>query len=128
MSDDDYWREAWTSPTSSPSWTRPSRRCCPGSRGGREAGIESGAPDGGGPLGHLVVPGAGFADAAGPMRARDLCERLDLAIMPKNIESTRHKLKRLVSLGVLTEPEPGLFAKHRPSNSAPPAHLPQADG
>ena len=69
-----------------------------------------------------------FADAAGPMRARDLCERLDLAIMPKNIESTRHKLKRLVSLGVLTEPEAGLFAQHRPSNSAPPAHLTQADG
>lgn len=60
-----------------------------------------------------------FADAAGPMRARDLCEHLDLAIMPKNIESTRHKLKRLVSLGVLVEPEPGLFAQHRPSNSAP---------
>ncbi|MFE7532426.1 hypothetical protein ACFU7Y_43040 [Kitasatospora sp. NPDC057542] len=62
------------------------------------------------------------------MRARDLCERLDLAIMPKNIESTRHKLKRLVSLGVLTEPERGLFAQHRPSNSAPPAHPTQVDG
>ncbi|MFE2971004.1 hypothetical protein ACFXKC_46880 [Streptomyces sp. NPDC059340] len=62
-----------------------------------------------------------FADAAGPMRARDLCERLDLAIMPKNIESTRHKLKRLVSLGVLTEPEPGLFAQHRPSTRSPSA-------
>ncbi|MFF2041157.1 hypothetical protein ACFVVX_12060 [Kitasatospora sp. NPDC058170] len=47
------------------------------------------------------------ADAAGPMRARDLCERLDCAIMPKNIESTRHNLKRLVGLGVLTEPEAG---------------------
>ncbi|WP_457033820.1 hypothetical protein [Kitasatospora sp. P5_F3] len=69
-----------------------------------------------------------FADAAGLMRARDLCERLDLAIMPKNIESTRHKLKRLVSLGVLAEPEPGLFAQHRPSNSATPAHLTRADG
>ncbi|AUG75217.1 hypothetical protein CFP65_0238 [Kitasatospora sp. MMS16-BH015] len=68
-----------------------------------------------------------YADAAGPMRARDLCERLDLAIMPKNIESTRHKLKRLVSLGILTEPEPGLFAQHRPSNSAPPAHSTQVD-
>ncbi|MEU6010667.1 hypothetical protein [Streptomyces sp. NPDC047453] len=64
-----------------------------------------------------------FADAAGPMRARDLCERLDLVFMPKNIEGNRHKLKRLVSLGVLAEPEPGLFAQHRPSNSAPPAHL-----
>ncbi|MFD7447277.1 hypothetical protein [Streptomyces sp. NPDC059909] len=50
-----------------------------------------------------------FADAGGPMRARDLCERLDLAVTPKNIESTRHKLKRLVSLAVLAELEPGLF-------------------
>jgi hypothetical protein len=48
------------------------------------------------------------------MRARDLCERLDLAVTPKNIESTRHKLKRLVSLGVLAEPEPGLFTQRRP--------------
>ncbi|MER6778085.1 MULTISPECIES: hypothetical protein [unclassified Streptomyces] len=69
-----------------------------------------------------------LAGNAGPMRARDLCQRLDLAIMPRNIESTRRKLKRLVSLGVLTEPEPGLFTHHRPSNSAPPAHLPQAGG
>ncbi|MGW9133495.1 hypothetical protein [Streptomyces sp. NPDC055681] len=29
-----------------------------------------------------------FADAVGPMRARDLCERLDLAVTPKNIETT----------------------------------------
>ncbi|ROR00380.1 hypothetical protein EDE04_6946 [Streptomyces sp. 2132.2] len=69
-----------------------------------------------------------FADATGPMRARNLCQRLALSLMPKNIESTRHKLKRLVSLGVLAEPEPGLFAQHRPSNSAPPDHLTRADG
>jgi hypothetical protein len=55
-----------------------------------------------------------FAEAVGPMRARDLCERLDLAVTPKNIESTRHKLKRLVGLGVLAETEPGLFAQRRP--------------
>jgi hypothetical protein len=54
-----------------------------------------------------------FADA-GPMRARDLCERLDLALTPKNIKSTRHKLKRLVNLGILAEPEPGLFTQRRP--------------
>ncbi|MEU9141340.1 hypothetical protein AB0D33_36310 [Streptomyces sp. NPDC048404] len=54
-----------------------------------------------------------FADAAGPMRARDLCGRLDLTITPKNIESTRHKLKRLISLGILAEPEPGLFTQRR---------------
>ncbi|MFE7332237.1 hypothetical protein ACFU8W_46745 [Streptomyces sp. NPDC057565] len=48
------------------------------------------------------------------MRARDLCERLDLAVTPKNVESTRHKLKRLVGPGVLAETEPGLFAQRRP--------------
>jgi hypothetical protein len=55
-----------------------------------------------------------FADAAGPMRARDLCQALDLPLTPKNVESTRHKLKRLVSLGVLAETEPGLFAQRCP--------------
>jgi hypothetical protein len=55
-----------------------------------------------------------FADAAGPMRARDLCQALDLPLKPKNIESTRHKLKRLVSLGVLAETELGLFFQRRP--------------
>ncbi|WP_329595132.1 hypothetical protein OG298_02170 [Streptomyces sp. NBC_01005] len=55
-----------------------------------------------------------FADAAGPMRARDLCQALDLPLKPKNIESTRHRLKRLVSLGVLAETDPGLFIQRRP--------------
>ncbi|WP_327179340.1 hypothetical protein OG599_31325 [Streptomyces sp. NBC_01335] len=55
-----------------------------------------------------------FADAAGPMRARDLCQALDLSPRPKNIESTRHKLKRPVGLGVLAETEPGLFIQRRP--------------
>ncbi|MET9499509.1 hypothetical protein [Streptomyces sp. NPDC006552] len=55
-----------------------------------------------------------FADAAGPMRARDLCQALDLPHKPENIESTRHKLKRLVSLGILAETEPGLFIRRRP--------------
>jgi hypothetical protein len=43
------------------------------------------------------------------MRARDLCQVLDLPILPKNTESIRCKLKRLVSRGILIEPEPGLF-------------------
>ena len=55
-----------------------------------------------------------FAETPGPKRARDLCQALDLPLTPKSIESTRHKLKRLVSLGVLAEAEPGLFAKRRP--------------
>ncbi|QNE73529.1 hypothetical protein F0344_01905 [Streptomyces finlayi] len=52
-----------------------------------------------------------LADAARPMRARDLCQALDLPILPKNTEGIRSKLKRLVSRGILIEPESGLFAR-----------------
>ncbi|MFJ8794363.1 hypothetical protein [Streptomyces sp. NPDC102462] len=56
---------------------------------------------------------AALADADGPMRARDICEVLDLPILPKNTEGIRSKLKRLVTRGTLTEPEP-LFTQPRP--------------
>ena len=49
-----------------------------------------------------------------PLRARDLCLALDLPVLPKHVEGTRAKLKRLVSLGFLDETEPGLFAQPRP--------------
>ncbi|MFJ9543976.1 hypothetical protein ACIRPX_43170 [Streptomyces sp. NPDC101225] len=52
-----------------------------------------------------------LADAGRSMRARDLCQALDLPILPKNTEGIRSKLKRLVSRGILIEPEPGLFAR-----------------
>jgi hypothetical protein len=55
-----------------------------------------------------------FADAAGPMRARDLCQALDLPIVPKNTENIRSKLKRLASRGILIEAEPGLFTQPHP--------------
>jgi hypothetical protein len=55
-----------------------------------------------------------FADAAGPMRARDLCQALDLPIAPKNTENIRSKLKRLASRGILAETEPGLLTQPRP--------------
>lgn len=51
-----------------------------------------------------------LTDEGRPMRARDLCQALDLPILPKNTEGIRSKLKRLVSRGILVEPEPGLFA------------------
>lgn len=57
---------------------------------------------------------ATFADAGRPMRARDLCKALDLPILPKNTEGIRSKLKRMVNRGILTEPEPGLFAQPHP--------------
>lgn len=51
-----------------------------------------------------------FADIRRPMRARDLCQALDLLTVPKNTEGIRSELKRLVARGIFTEPEPGLFA------------------
>ncbi|MEU9748727.1 hypothetical protein [Streptomyces niveus] len=57
---------------------------------------------------------AALADAGAPLRARDICEALDLPILPKNTEGIRSKLKRLVTRGILTEPEPGLFTQPSP--------------
>ncbi|MEW9514586.1 hypothetical protein [Streptomyces bacillaris] len=50
-------------------------------------------------------------DATGPLRARDVCEALAHELLPKNIEGTRAKLKRLVRLGILTEVDVGSFTR-----------------
>jgi len=55
-----------------------------------------------------------FADLRRPLRARDICIALDLPIAAKNTEGIRSKLKKLVSRGILTETEPGLFTQPRP--------------
>ncbi|WP_406378507.1 hypothetical protein [Streptomyces sp. NBC_01618] len=52
-----------------------------------------------------------FNEATGPLRARDVCEALDHELLPKNIEGTRAKLKRLVKLDVLTEADTGIFTR-----------------
>ncbi|MFF4903224.1 hypothetical protein [Streptomyces sp. NPDC001068] len=52
-----------------------------------------------------------FNDATGPLRARDVCEALDHELLPKNIEGTRAKLKRLVKLDILTEADAGSFTR-----------------
>ncbi|WP_327129827.1 MULTISPECIES: hypothetical protein [unclassified Streptomyces] len=51
-----------------------------------------------------------FNEATGPLRARDICDALDHELLPKNIEGTRAKLKRLVKLDILTEDDAGSFA------------------
>ncbi|MFB7667623.1 hypothetical protein ACFC1R_27460 [Kitasatospora sp. NPDC056138] len=43
------------------------------------------------------------------LRAKDVCQALGLGTEPKHTEGIRAKLKRLVTRGILTEPEPGLF-------------------
>jgi hypothetical protein len=54
---------------------------------------------------------AAFNHATGPLRAKDVCEALGHELLPKNVEGTRAKLKRLVKLGVLTEADTGNFAR-----------------
>jgi len=48
-----------------------------------------------------------FNEATGPLRAKDICEAIDHELLPKNIEGTRAKLKRLVKLHILTEVDAG---------------------
>lgn len=55
-----------------------------------------------------------FAAADIPLRARQVCEAMDLEIAPNTINNTRLKLKRLVERGILVETEQGLFNQPRP--------------
>jgi hypothetical protein len=52
-----------------------------------------------------------FNETPDPLRARDVCQALDHELLPKNIEGTRAKLKRLVKLDVLTEAHAGSFTR-----------------
>ena len=54
-----------------------------------------------------------FAAADHPLRARQVCEAMDLAVAPNNI-NIRSKLKRLTDRGILVETEQGLFTQPRP--------------
>lgn len=50
-----------------------------------------------------------FNEASRPLRAREVCVALGHEQLPKNIEGTRAKLKRLVKLNILTEADAGSF-------------------
>ncbi|MEW2268883.1 hypothetical protein GTY41_33125 [Streptomyces sp. SID685] len=52
-----------------------------------------------------------FAAADTPLRARAVCEAMDLEIEPNNVNNLRLKLKRLTERRILIEPEQGLFTK-----------------
>ncbi|WP_255953535.1 hypothetical protein [Streptomyces odontomachi] len=52
-----------------------------------------------------------FNEATGPLRAKDVCQALGHDLLPKNIEGTRAKVKRLVKLNILTEADTGSFAR-----------------
>ncbi|MBE1597000.1 hypothetical protein [Streptomyces stelliscabiei] len=49
-----------------------------------------------------------------PLRARQVCEAMDMETAPNNINNTRLELKRLTARGILVETERGLFAQPRP--------------
>jgi hypothetical protein len=50
-----------------------------------------------------------FAATEQPLRAKDICLALGTGTTANHTESLRAKLKRLVTRGVLTEDQPGLF-------------------
>ncbi|WP_326611282.1 hypothetical protein OIE62_22055 [Streptomyces scopuliridis] len=55
-----------------------------------------------------------FTAADHPLRARQVCEAMDLTVAPNNINNIRLKLKRLTDRGILAETEQGLFTQPRP--------------
>lgn len=55
-----------------------------------------------------------FTAADHPLRLRQVCEAMDVAVAPNDINNVRLKLKRLTDRGILTETEPGLFTQPRP--------------
>ncbi|MFI0453658.1 hypothetical protein [Actinomadura sp. 6N118] len=55
-----------------------------------------------------------FAAADAALRARQVCEAMDLKVAPNNINNTRLKLKRLTERGILVETEQGFFTQPRP--------------
>ncbi|MER7202238.1 hypothetical protein [Streptomyces sp. CB01635] len=67
------------------------------------------------PAYHQIM--AVFAAADHPLRARQVCEAMDLAVAPNNINNVRLKLKRLADRGILTETEQGLFSQPRPQST-----------
>ncbi|EST18480.1 hypothetical protein [Streptomyces roseochromogenus] len=55
-----------------------------------------------------------FAAADAPLRARAVCEAMDLEIALSDVNNVRLKIKRLAERGILAETEQGLFTLPRP--------------
>jgi hypothetical protein len=66
-----------------------------------------------------------FDTTPGGLHTKQVCQALGTGTQPRHIESTRHKLKRLVSHHILTEPEPGLFVLPDGYPHPQPTHRPQ---
>ncbi|GGZ52548.1 hypothetical protein [Streptomyces bluensis] len=65
-----------------------------------------------------------FNRATGPLRAKDVSGALGHELLPKNVEGTHAKLKRLVKLGILTEADtgnsPGSHRRRNPTSAPAP--------
>jgi hypothetical protein len=55
-----------------------------------------------------------FAEADAPLRARNVCEAMDLDLVPNNINNVRIKPKLLTGRGTFDETEQGLLTRPRP--------------
>ncbi|WSV58434.1 transposase [Streptomyces sp. NBC_01014] len=100
--------------------TRPGRRAhhyhpqdAPGTA--RRNALGTGHTDSG-PAGRPRLPAdhGRFAEADAPLRARNMCEAMDLNLVPNNINNVRIKLKRLTGGRILDATGPGLFTSPRP--------------
>ncbi|TJZ94946.1 hypothetical protein FCI23_52740 [Actinacidiphila oryziradicis] len=49
------------------------------------------------------------AAAGGPVRCKQMCERLGIGTEPRKVEAMRARMKRLADRGWLREGAPGLF-------------------
>jgi hypothetical protein len=68
-----------------------------------------------------------FAAAGQPLRVKQVCQALEEGAEPRQVERTRHKLKRLVERGLLAEPHPGLFVTASAAGAAGPATMGEED-
>ncbi|KIZ17052.1 hypothetical protein [Streptomyces natalensis] len=62
---------------------------------------------------------AAFEQTGYRLRAKEVCQTLGIGTEPRQTESIRAKLKRLVDRDILTEPEPGLFTLAQPAPATP---------
>jgi len=62
-----------------------------------------------------------FASAGRPLRARQVCQALQVSTQHRQVEGMRHRLKRLVGQGVLAEPQPGMFIMAGAAGAVGPA-------
>ncbi|MEU9269065.1 hypothetical protein AB0E04_26930 [Streptomyces sp. NPDC048251] len=56
-------------------------------------------------------PGAGYLVLVARHEGAFTCGALSFERLPKHVERTHAKVKRLVTLGILSEAEPGTFSK-----------------